>query len=208
MLLCGHSRSGATPARSRGENMVAKIQLLLLDDHTLFRVMLSRLLDTDPDFHVVAHCSSSPEALEALTHNHVDLVLLDYDLGKRETGFQFIPRARDAGYTGRIFIVTAGMADADYVRALGHGVCGIFLKYGSPDLLAEAIHKVIGGETWIDQRCIQALVRAVEGEGNQLRRNELTERERQVLKGVFAGLSRKGIGAHLKLSEGSVKSAL
>jgi two-component system nitrate/nitrite response regulator NarL len=151
--------------------MLAKIRLLLLDDHTLFRVMLGRLLDTYPDFHVVAHCSSSPEALEALAHNRVDLVLLDYDLGNRETGFQFIPSAREAGYTGRIFIVTAGMADADYMWALGHGVCGIFLKYGSPDMLAEAIQKVMAGETWIDQRCIQALVRAVDGEVNQLRRS-------------------------------------
>jgi DNA-binding NarL/FixJ family response regulator len=64
---------------------MAKVQLLLVDDHTLFRVMLSRLLDTDPDFHVVAHCSSGSEALEALGRFRADLVLLDYDLGKRET---------------------------------------------------------------------------------------------------------------------------
>src|SRR6266478_2652996 len=124
MLLRVYSRAGARPPRSRGENMIPKIRLLLLDDHTLFRVMLSRLLDTDSDFHVVAHCASSPEALEVLAQKRVDLVLLDYDLGKRETGFQFIPSARDAGYAGRIFIVTAGMTDADYVRALGHGICG------------------------------------------------------------------------------------
>ena len=92
---------------------MAPIQLVLLDDHALFRVMLSRLLDTDSNFQVVAHGSSSQDALDALARNHVDLVLLDYDLGKRETGFQFISRARDAGYTGRIFIVTAGMPDAD-----------------------------------------------------------------------------------------------
>jgi DNA-binding NarL/FixJ family response regulator len=187
---------------------MARIQLLLLDDHTLFRVMLSRLLDTDPDFNVVAHCSSAPEALKALAHHHVDLVLLDYDLGKRETGFQFIQQARESGYTGRIFIVTAGMADADYVYALGHGVCGIFLKHSSPELLTEAIHKVMAGETWIDQRCIQALVQAVESERRQTQPNELTERERQVLKGVFAGLSNKEIGAQLNISEASVKSAL
>ena len=187
---------------------MVKIQLLLLDDHTLFRVMLSRLLDTDSDFHVVAHCSTSAEALQALTRDPVDLVLLDYDLGKRETGFQFIRRARDAGYQGRIFIVTAGMTDADYVRALGHGICGIFLKHSSPELLIEAIHKVMTGETWIDQRCIQGLVQAVDSEGGQSRHNELTDRERQVLKGVFAGLSNKEIGVHLKISEASVKSAL
>ena len=187
---------------------MTKTQLLLLDDHTLFRVMLSRLLDTDPAFSVVAQCSSVSEALDALTHNPVDLVLLDYDLGARETGFQFISRARQAGYTGRILIVTAGMTDADYVRALGHGVCGIFLKHSSPELLTEAIHKVIAGETWIDQRCIQALVEAVEGQTSEVPRNQLTDRERQVLQGVFTGLSNKEIGAELNISEASVKSAL
>ncbi|HMF76159.1 MAG TPA: response regulator transcription factor [Bryobacteraceae bacterium] len=188
---------------------MAAFQLLLLDDHTLFRVMLSRLLETDSDLHVVAHCSSTPEALKALARNRVDMVLLDYDLGKRETGFQFIRRAREAGYTGRIFLVTAGMTDADYVAALGHGVCGIFLKLSSPELLIEAIHKVMAGETWIDQRCIQALVQAVASEGSsQTHGNELTGRERQVLKGVFAGSSNKQIAGSLNISEASVKSAL
>jgi DNA-binding NarL/FixJ family response regulator len=170
--------------------------------------MLSRLLDTDSNFHVVAHCATAGEALGALTRHHIDLVLLDYDLGNKETGFQFIRRARDEGYIGRIFIVTAGMTDADYVRALGHGVCGIFLKHSAPELLTEAIHKVMAGETWIDQRCIHALVQAVEHEGSQAPRDQLTDRERQVLKGVFAGWSNKEIGAHLNISEASVKSAL
>src|SRR5215469_1017074 len=183
---------------------MAKLNLLLLDDHTLFRVMLSRLLETDENFEVVAHCSASPEALDALAKNRVDMVLLDYDLGHRETGLHFIRDARQAGYKGRIFLVTAGMNDADYLRALGLGVCGIFLKHSPPELLTEAIHKIMAGETWIDQRCIQGLVKAVETEGRQSRKNQLTERERDVLKGVFAGWSNKEIGAHLKISEASV----
>jgi DNA-binding NarL/FixJ family response regulator len=92
-------------------------------------------------------------------------------------------KAREAGYSVRIFIVTAGMNDADYVRALGLGACGIFLKHSSPELLVEAIHKVIAGETWIDQRCVQGLVKAVENEGRQALKNQLSERERDVLKG-------------------------
>jgi DNA-binding NarL/FixJ family response regulator len=187
---------------------MAKIQLLLLDDHTLFRVMLGRLLDTDSDFQVIADCSTIPEALDTLTRERVDLVLLDYDLGNKETGFHFIRQARDAGYAGRIFMVTAGMNDADYVAALGQGVCGIFLKHSPPELLVEAIHKVMAGQTWIDQRCIQALVQALAADGGETRQNELTERERQVLKGVFAGLSNKEIASQLKISEASVKSAL
>lgn len=134
-------------------------------------------------------------------------MLLDFDLGE-ETGLHFIRRARDAGYGGRIFIVTAGMADADSVRALGLGVCGIFLKHSPPSLLIEAIHKVLAGETWIDQRCVQALVRAVDGTGGREDRRQLTDRERQVLQGVFEGLSNKEIAAELSISEASVKSAL
>lgn len=156
---------------------------------------------------MVAHCASSGEALASLRENAIDLVLLDYDLGE-ETGFEFIRRAREAGYAGRIFIVTAGMSDADSVRALGHGVCGIFLKHSSPSLLADAIRKVMAGETWVDQRCIQALVRAVERAGEGERPKALTERERQVLKGVFEGLSNKEIAQRLGISEASVKSAL
>lgn len=187
---------------------MAKVNLLLLDDHTLFRVMLSRLLDTDDNFHVIGHCASSTEALKTLARSRADLVLLDYDLGKRETGLQFIRQARETGYTGRIFIVTAGMTDAEYVRALGLGVCGIFLKHSSPELLTEAIHKVMAGETSIDPRCIQALVNAVDSQTSQARRNEFSDRERDVLRGVFAGLSNKEIGASLNISEASVKSAL
>ena len=77
----------------------------------------------------------------------------------------------------------------------------------SPELLTEAIRKVMAGETWIDQRCIQALVQAVENKGDHTRKNELTDRERQVLRGVFGGLSNKEIGARLAISEASVKSA-
>ena len=55
---------------------------------------------------------------------------------------------------------------------------------------------------------VTGLVKAVETEGRQSRKNQLSERERDVLKGVFAGLSNKEIGADLKISEASVKSAL
>jgi len=130
------------------------------------------------------------------------------DLGKRETGFQFIRQARETGYGGRIFIVTAGMTDAEYVTALGLGICGIFLKHSIPELLVEAIHKVVAGQTWSDERCIKGLSNAVAGRDSEVRRNELTERERQVLKGVFTGLGNKEIAAQLGISEASVKSAL
>jgi DNA-binding NarL/FixJ family response regulator len=187
---------------------MAKTQLLLLDDHTLFRVMLSRLLGTEADFEVVAESSATSDALAILGKQSIDLVLLDFDLGNRETGFAFIRQARSAGFGGRIFIVTAGMSDSEYVAALGQGVCGIFLKHSPPELLVEAIHAVMAGQTWIDPRCVQSLTNAVSPQPPELRPDELPERERQVLKGVFAGLSNKEIAARMNISEASVKSAL
>jgi DNA-binding NarL/FixJ family response regulator len=186
---------------------MSTIRLLLVDDHSLFRESLSRLLDSEPDFQVMANCGSIDEALKALAGNPVDLLLLDYDLGE-DNGLNFIHKARGGGYAGRIFIITAGMTDAESVRALSLGVCGIFLKHSSPALLTEAIRKVMAGETWIDQRCIQSLVRAVGNAGEQSSRKPLTERENAVLKGVFEGLSNKEIGGVLNISEASVKSAL
>ena len=76
---------------------MVKTRLLLLDDHTLFRESLSRLLDTEPDFQMAAHCATSAQALKVLAREPIDLVLLDYDLGE-ESGFEFIRKARDAGY--------------------------------------------------------------------------------------------------------------
>ena len=184
-----------------------KIRLLLLDDHALFRAGLSRLLAMESDLELVAQCATSAEALETLARQAVDLVLLDFDLGE-EQAFEFIRKAREGGYKGRVFIVTAGMSDADSVRALGHGICGIFLKTSPPPQLTDAIRKVIAGETWIDQRCIHALVQAVDRSKETERRRQLTEREREVLKGVFEGLTNKEIAAVLNISEGSVKSAL
>jgi DNA-binding NarL/FixJ family response regulator len=190
--------------------MTPPIRLLLVDDHSLFRESLSRLLDSEPDFQVAATCGSIGEALAALESfkaDPVDLLLLDYDLGD-ENGLNFIRQARGVGYAGRIFIITAGMTDPESVRALSLGVCGIFLKVSPPSLLAEAIRKVMNGETWIDQRCIQSLVRAVDNAGESASRKPLTKRESAVLKGVFEGLSNKEIGGLLNISEASVKSAL
>jgi two-component system nitrate/nitrite response regulator NarL len=186
---------------------MTKIKILLLDDHALFREGLSRLVESEPDLEMTAHCATLSEATELLRQKPIDVVLLDYDLGK-ENGFDFIGRARKIGFEGRFLIVTAGMSDTESVRAVGLGVGGIFPKHSSPALLAQAIRKVMAGETWLDQSSIQALVEAAKRRETPAPRRPFTERENQVLEGVFEGLSNKEIGARLDISESSVKAAL
>jgi len=184
-----------------------KIRILLLDDHALFREGLSRLLEGEPDLEMAACCSSVGEAADALRQRSSDLVLLDYDLGK-ERGFEFIAQARQLGFKGRFLMVTAGMSDAESVRALDLGVSGIVPKHSSPTVLIQAIRKIMAGETWLDENAIRALVRASKPPQGAGHSKPFTERETQVLHGVFEGLSNKDVGARLHISESSVKSAL
>ena len=184
-----------------------RIRLLLLDDHVLFRESLSRLLASEPDFEMAAHCGTAAEALEILRATRVDIILLDWDLGGDEHG-GFIAAARQAGYTGKILMVTAGMSATESSEVLRAGASGIFLKHNSPGSLAQAIRLVAAGEMWVDQRVIQQLADGVSRRDEQGFRKLLTEREQQVLSGLFEGLTNKEIAAQLGVSESAIKATL
>ena len=183
------------------------IRLLLLDDHILFRESLSRLLASESDFVMVGHCGTATEALEIMAREPVDVVLLDFDLGE-EQGAQFIAQARAGGYTGKILMVTAGMSASESSTALRMGASGIFLKHNSPNSLAQAIRLVAGGEMWVDQRVIQMLANVIPQRQEATFRKLLTEREQEVLRGLFEGLTNKEIAAQLQVSESAIKATL
>ncbi|HLK61957.1 MAG TPA: response regulator transcription factor [Bryobacteraceae bacterium] len=186
------------------------IRLLLLDDHILFREGLSRLLASELDFEMVGHCGTSAEALEMLRRSPVspvDVVLLDFDLGE-DHGSHFIAAAREAGYQGKILMITAGMTATESSIALQLGASGIFLKHNSPVTLARAIRLVASGEMWVDQRVIQLMADGVHQREELGIRRLLTEREQQVLQAIFEGLTNKEIAAQLGVSEGAVKATL
>lgn len=181
------------------------IRLLLLDDHTLFRESLRRLLEDDPAFDLVGAFASIHTAVAALSATPADVVLLDFDLGT-EDGFGFLEAARLLGFEGRILIVTGGISPNDARRALQLGVSGIFLKLGAPDDLIRAIHQVVAGEVWLDPQLSHA---AIPPEPHDPPSPiALTERERLVLRGVFEGLSNKEIGARHDFSEAYVKAIM
>jgi DNA-binding NarL/FixJ family response regulator len=184
----------------------APIRLLILDDHALFRDSLARLLAAEPDFEVAGQCGSVEEALRAVGATAVDLVLLDLDLGSGR-GADFMARAREAGFSGRILVVTAGLTDSEAGRLLAQGASGIFFKEDSAALLAKGIRTVVDGEAWIDQRYLATILRSQRGDEARPGPT-FTRRERDVLRGVFEGLANKEIAARLDISESSVKAAL
>jgi DNA-binding NarL/FixJ family response regulator len=189
------------------QTSTGRIRLLLLDDHILFRESLSRLLASEPDFEMTGHCGTADEALAILRREPVDVVLLDFDLGD-DHGSRFIAAARQAGYSGRILMVTAGMNANESSMALQMGASGIFLKHNSPATLAKAIRMVAEGELWVDQRVIQLMADGVRRPMEPGFDKLLTEREQRVLSGIFEGFTNKEIAAQLGVSEGAVKATL
>jgi len=183
------------------------MRLLLLDDHTLFREGLSRLLASEPDFEIVGSCGTAAEALEVLNQTPVDIVLLDFDLGE-EHASQFISSVRREGFEGKILMVTAGMNANESSIAIRLGASGIFLKQNSPATLTRVIRMVASGEAWVDEKVIRLMAVAVAESDDQTGAKSLTMREQQVLQGVFEGLTNKEIATLLSATESAVKATL
>lgn len=183
-----------------------RLRVLLLDDHVLFREGLRRLLETEPDFESVAECGTPAEGLEVLSRTPVDVVLLDFDLGD-EMGTNFVAKANEAGYKGKILMVTAGMIPLDVAVTRNLGVSGIFLKHDSPAMLLQAIRHVAAGGEWADSMTVASDM-PPPGQPVQLATTPLTHRELQVLRGVFEGLTNKEIADKTAASQSSVKATL
>jgi DNA-binding NarL/FixJ family response regulator len=185
----------------------SRVNLLLLDDHEIFREGLRRILAAEPDFRVVASCASADEALRTLPLFSVDIVLLDIELGGAPGG-EFLASARKSGFLGKVLVVTAGVTNREAAHLLKWGISGIFFKQNSPGLLIERIRSVMRGEPGLDQETLRGLLEGRPKLGDDVLRRSLSDRQRQVLQLVFEGLANKEIAERLQISEASVKAAI
>ena len=186
---------------------MTRIQLLLVDDHILFRESLRRLLASEPDFDVVSDCGTTAEACAIVEQCLVDVVLLDFDLAGADAT-DCIAAFQRTRYEGRILIVTGSMTAEESSLVLRLGASGIFYKHHSPGMLAQAIRHVASGMTWVDQPAMRLMSDDQERRREIRERGPWTDREQQVLQGIFEGLANKEIGAKLGVSESSVKATL
>jgi two-component system nitrate/nitrite response regulator NarL len=188
--------------------MNSQIRILLIDDHTLFRESLVRLLEAEPDFQVVGHCATAAQARQLLSDTTVDVILLDYDLGE-EFGTDLLRELHVRKNSARVLMVTAGMRDSVTLDALNKGVAGVIFKHSGPGQLMDAINRVAKGETWLDEGIMRSLIKG-SSEKLELERSvrSLSERQRQVLRSILDGLANKEIAAKLQVSETSIKATI
>jgi len=187
---------------------MSEIRILLVDDHSLFRESLGRLVDAEQEIHVAGQCASVAEALEVLSRTDADIVLLDYDLGE-ESGFRLLTELRRRGNEVKVLMVTAGLTDEATLLVMEAGGSGVFLKHSSPDQLLAAIRGVARGEIWLDNAALRNLLATKRDTKDLLERTRpLTARQSEVLRGILNGLANKEIAWKLKVSETSVKAAV
>ena len=183
----------------------AKVHILIVDDHALFRESVARLLNAEPDFEVVANCGSIGEALQVISTTTVDLVLLDFDLGQ-QTGLDFFGEAKRIGFQGKVLIVTAGLSDIEGAELMRQGGAGIFLKHSSASVLSQGIRQVMSGRVWFEHEYLKTIFDTKPGTPAQNQR--LSDRELRVLGFILEGLTNKQIADRLDISESSVKAVL
>lgn len=186
----------------------SKTRILLVDDHAVFRESVALALAAEGDFQV-NHCGSLSEAIGTVQQTPIDVVLLDHDLGT-ERSWQFFPAADDAGFRGRVLIITAWISEGEARRLIRHGAAGIFRKESPLSKLAESIRTVAEGGMWLDQHYAQ-VAGDIAGERPAVRSGsymQLSEKERKVLRYVLEGLSNKEIAGRLLFSESYIKAIL
>lgn len=189
---------------------MSEIRILMVDDHSLFRESLSRLLETTSQFRVVGQCATIPEALATFSNidSGIDVVLLDYDLGE-ESGFRLLKEFKQRQSEIKVLLVTAGLSDEATIQVMEAGASGIFLKHSNPDQLVAAIQQVANGEMWLDGAAVQGLLAGRRSRTENLERaRPLTTRQSEVLRGILDGLANKEIAWKLKTSESSVKAVI
>ena len=189
------------------------LRLVIADDHLLVREGIRRLLEAQPDFEIAAVCEDLDSLLAAVDAERPDVVVTDIRMppGNADEGIQAAARIRETHPDVGV-VVLSQYATPSYALALlesGSERRSYLLKERVQDLeyLVSAIHAVADGGSVIDPKVVEALV-AENARGEESRLNQLTPRERDVLREMAAGKSNAAIGESLFLAERSVEKVI
>jgi DNA-binding NarL/FixJ family response regulator len=192
------------------------IRIIVADDHEVVRAGFAGLLDTQPDFTVVATAPDGAEAVRLSREHRPDLVLMDVRMPRMD-GIEATARltapSPSTGPDGpRVLILTTFDLDEYVYDALSAGASGFLLKDVTAERLFDAVRIVAAGEALL----APAVTRRLIGEFARLRPKPsataavpltaLTPRETQVLRLIAEGLSNPEIAARLLVSEETVKT--
>lgn len=184
------------------------IQVIIVDDHPMFREGVVQTLRAEPDIEIVGEATTSAEAMRLAGELLPDIILLD--LAIPGGGLRAAEAISAASPVAKIIILTASEAEEDVLAALKAGARGYILKGVSGRDLIKIVRSVHAGEAYVTPSLAASLLSEMQGgkRGQDQAAgpfDDLTERERQILQKLAAGLSNKEIAQELALSEKTVK---
>jgi len=189
------------------------INILIADDHPIFRDGLRRLLEAEPGLKVIGEACDGAEAVKMARELKPDILLLDLAM-PRHPGLEALRDLGSGQQSVRVILLTAAAEKQQIVEALQLGARGVVLKDSATQLLLKSIHTVMSGEYWVGRESVSNLVQYLRtlvqssGEEAKQRKFGLTPRELEIVSAVVAGYANKEIAEYFKISEDTVKHHL
>jgi two-component system NarL family response regulator len=177
-----------------------RASVLVVDDHALLRTGVAKIINQEPDLHVIAEAGNGMEAVEAFEQHHPDVTLLDLRMPVME-GVEAVRRIRERDPRARVIVLTTYDTDDEIARALKAGAKAYVLKDISAEDLVACIRDVLAGKTYLAPA---AAARLAEG----VTHVQLTPRELATLRLMADGRANKDIASTLGISERTVKTHL
>ena len=171
-------------------------RILLVDDHAIVRSGVRRMLSELDDMEVVDEAGTAEDALRLTHRERPDIVVLDIGLGRR-SGLDIIGDLREMG--ARVIILSMQDEPAYAHQAFERGAQGYVIKDAADEELAAAIRTVLDDELYVHPRLAARLVRR-EPE------DDLTDRERQILRLIALGYTNQEIAGDLYLSVRTIEA--
>jgi two-component system, NarL family, response regulator NreC len=188
------------PARDPAAAHSGAIRIVLADDHQVVRRGLQLLLNSEPDFEVVAEAGDVDAARRYVRGHKPTVLVLDLNMPGGSV-LEAIPSLRQEAPDTQIVVLTMQEDPAFARQALRAGATGYVLKEAADDELVHAVRVATQGQTYLHPRLGAALAAAPEGPPD-----DLTEREVDVLRLIALGHTNSEIGAQLYLSTRTVET--
>ncbi|MQA99874.1 MAG: response regulator [Actinobacteria bacterium] len=179
-------------------------RILVVEDHKLVSRGLEMMLSMVEGFESAGVVHSGEDAVEAVKHGVVDVVLMDVSLGEGIDGVEATRRIKEASPDTKILMLTMFTDPGTVTDAVKAGADGYLSKGASEAALTDAIRQILEGRAVLDPRVTQGVF----GRLTDKDPTALTDRELDVLRQISQGQSTKEVAAHLYLSEETIKTHL